>query len=335
MAVLARRTVLSMASIAAAGLATPGFIATPAFAATWEAYTYNPVSTVAAVRGFNRIIDDVDKATGGALKMKLHLGGSLQINATNITQAVADNVVQIADDGFFTGNIPLGGVMRLPMLIRTDDEYIKAAKIVAGFMARAYDKKGIVLLGDYTYPLQVPFSRKSLTSLADLKGQKLRVTSPEQGEFVRRFGGSSVTMQPSEVPSSLDRGVIDGAFTASSGAGYTWRDLVKYNYRLGINYVNAMVIVNKEAFEALSPDIQAKLRRAVTDNAPWTMTTMQQEEADLTRKMAEGGLVVTEARAEDVAEAEKRMAPYWDEWAKAHGPDALEALKQIRAALGR
>lgn len=306
-----------------------------AAAEVWEAYTYNPVATVAAVRGLNRIIEGTDRATNGELKMKLHLGGSLQINATNITQAVADDVVQFADDGFFTGNIPMGGVMRLPMLIRSDEEYLKAAKIVAPFMAKAYEKKGIVLLGDYTYPLQVPFSRKRLTSLDELKGQKLRVTSPEQGEFVRRFGGSSVTMQPSEVPSSLDRGVIDGAFTASSGAGYVWRDLVKYNYRLGINYVNAMIIVNKGAFEKLSADTQAKLRQAVAENTPWTMSTMRQEEEELTEKMAASGMVVTPPKAADEEAARQKMAPYWDEWARAHGPDAVEALKQIRAALGR
>jgi TRAP-type transport system periplasmic protein len=302
---------------------------------TWEAYTYNPVATVAAVRGMARIIDETERATDGALKMKLHLGGSLQINATNITQAVADNIIQFADDGFFTGNIPVGGVMRLPMLIRTDEEYLKAARIVSGFMAKAYEKKGIVLLGDYTYPLQVPFTRKPLTSLAEFKGQKLRVTSPEQGEFLRRFGGSSVTMQPSEVPSSLDRGVIDGAFTASSGAGYVWRDLVKYNYRFGLNFVNAMIIVNKEAFDALTPDTQAKLRRIVAEVTPWTMATMQHEEAELTDKMAAGGVIVTQAKPEDLAEAQGKMEPYWNEWAKAHGPGAVEALKQIRAALGR
>ncbi len=128
--------------LGAAALGAPGS------AATWEAYTYNPVATVAAVRGLNRIIDSVGQATDGALQMKLHLGGSLQINATNITQAVADGVVQFADDGFFTGNVPVGGVMRLPMLIRTDEEYARAAKIIAPFMAKAYEKKGILLLGD-------------------------------------------------------------------------------------------------------------------------------------------------------------------------------------------
>ncbi len=96
-----------------------------------------------------------------------------------------------------------------------------------------------------------------------------------------------------------------------------------------------MIIVNKEAFDALAPDVQAKLRQAVIDNAPWTMATMRQEEEELTQKMAAAGMVVTPAKPEDIAAAQEKMAPYWDEWARAHGADAVEALKQIRAALGR
>ena len=29
------------------------------------------------------------------------------------------------------------------------------------------------------------------------------------------------------------------------------------------------------------------------------------------------------------------MKPYWDEWAKSRGPDVVEALGKVRAALGR
>ncbi len=309
--------------------------AADATAATWEAYTYNPVATVAAVRGLNRISDEMERATDGALKMKLHLGGSLQINATNITQAVADGVVQLGDDAFFTGNIPMSGVARLPMLIRDDAEFARITPILDRYVTAAYARKGIVVLAQYTYPLQTAWSRRELTSLAGLKGLKMRVTSPEQGELVRRFGGSSLTMQPSEVPAALDRGVIDGAFTASSGAGYTWRDLIRYNYRLQINYVNSFIIANREAFDALPSETQAKLRAAAVDAGVWITAAMRVEEADLTQKIAAGGVTVTAAKPDDIAEAQAKIAPYWEEWAKAHGPDAVEALRQIRATLGR
>ena len=320
------------------GLLLPLLLALPARSAvaeTWEVYTYNPVATVAAVRGLNRLVDEVNRATDGALKMKLHLGGSLQINATTISQAVADGVVQLADDGFFTGNIPMSGVARLPMLIRDDQEFVRVAPIINKFMIAAYSRKGIVVLGQYTYPLQTAWSRRELTSPAGFKGLKMRVSSPEQGELVRRFGGSSLTMQPSEVPAALDRGVIDGAITASSGAGYVWRDLIHYNYRLEINFVNSFIIANKEAFDALAPETQAKLRAAATDSASWTATALRAEEVDLTQKIAAGGVTVILAKPEDVMEAQAKIAPYWEEWAKAHGPDAVEVLHQIRAALGR
>jgi len=51
--------------------------------------------------------------------------------------------------------------------------------------------------------------------------------------------------------------------------------------------------------------------------------------------MAAAGMVVTEEKPDDRAKAEKLIAPYWDEWAKEKGPEAIEALKKVRTALGR
>ena len=64
-------------------------------AENWDLYVYNPVATVAAVKGMNTIIEQIEKETNGELKVRLHLGGSLPINTTNITQAVSDDVVQM------------------------------------------------------------------------------------------------------------------------------------------------------------------------------------------------------------------------------------------------
>jgi TRAP-type C4-dicarboxylate transport system substrate-binding protein len=303
-------------------------------AQTWEVYTYSPVAN-APVRGLQRIIDAMQTASGGSLTMKLHLGGSLQINATTITQSVADGVIQLGDDIFFTGSIPMSGVARLPMLIRDPAEFAKVAPIIDKYMIPAYAKKGIVALGQYIYPLQTAWSRRELTKPAQFQGLKMRVTSPEQGEVLRLFGGSSVTMQPSEVPAAIDRGVIDGAFTASSGSGYSWRDLIHYNYRLGLNFVNSYIIVNKDAFDALSPALQAKLRAVVADTLVWNAEQMRQDEIDLTQKIAAGGVDVVQPTPADVQDVEAKIAPYWDQWAKAHGPDAVAALHAIRTTLGR
>src|SRR5690348_3747345 len=269
-------------------------------AENWDLYIYNPVATVAAVKGMNTIIEQIEKETNGELKVRLHLGGSLPINTTNITQAVSDDVVQMGDDGYFTGNVPIGGILRLPMLIRSRDEYAKAAGVVDPYLEKAFGKKGLVVLGQYLYPYQVAFSSKKLTSLADFKGQKIRVTSPEQGEFIKRLGGVPVTLGAPEVPSALDRSIVDGVLTANTGGGNTWKDLLKFNYRLGINYFNSVVIVNKERFNKLSPEIQAKVRKAVNDNMPLITKAMADEEESLSTKFAEGGMTVTQQQPHDL-----------------------------------
>jgi TRAP-type transport system periplasmic protein len=308
----------------------------PAFAGEkWDLYVYNAVGTVAAVKGLDTTIAQIEKETGGELSIRLHLGGSLPINTTTITQAVSDDVVQMGDDGYFLGNVPIGGVLRLPMLLRTLSDYDKAAAIMTPYLTRAFEKKGLVVLGQYLYPFQVAYSSKKLTSLADFKGQKIRVTSPEQGEFIKRLGGIPQTIGAPQVPSALDRGVVDGVLTANTGGGNIWKDLLKYNYRIGINYFNSVIIANKERFEKLTPETQDKVRKIITANLPLITKAMQDEEEDLTKKFADGGMTITRESPEEIDAAVKVIAPYWEEWAKAQGPDAVAALKQVRAAIGR
>jgi TRAP-type C4-dicarboxylate transport system substrate-binding protein len=327
------RATAAMFALALALLSVP--VGPAAAAEKWDLYIYNPVSTVAAVKGLNTVIEQIEKETGGELSIRLHLGGSLPINTTTITQAVSDDVVQMGDDGYFLGNVPIGGVLRLPMLLRTLADYDKAATIMNPYLEKAFEKKGLLVLGQYLYPFQVAFSSKKLISLADIKGQKIRVTSPEQSEFIRRLGGIPVTIGAPQVPSALDRGVVDGVLTASTGGGNIWKDLLKYNYRLGINYFNSVLIVNSERFAKLSPDIQKKVRRIVSDNMPLITKAMADDEDDLTRKFADGGMTVTKEDPQDIEAGTKLIAPYWEEWARTQGPDAIAALKQVRTAIGR
>jgi len=325
------RTMMAVSlGLAAIGVQTGAHAAT-----TWEAYTYMPVANVAAARQLIRIIDNAKQQTNGELVINLHLGGSLPINATNITPAVADGIVQLADDGFSTGNVPISAVMRLPLLLQNYDELGKAMEILRPYLEAAYTRKGVVLLSQYSYPFQVLWSRKKLTELNDVKGMKLRVTSVEQGEFIRRFGGVPVTIGTPDVAASLDRGVVEGVLTASSGGGVTWHDLVKYRYAFPTSYVNSNVVVNKEAFEKLPPATQKILRDSATEAGAWAIKEMQKQEDDYTAQFAKDGLLLADATPEDIKRATDTMRPYWDEWAKKHGAEGVEIVAKIRAMTGR
>jgi TRAP-type transport system periplasmic protein len=288
----------------------------------------------ATSRGAKLFTEQVEKASNGELKIRLHLAGTLQINASNMTQAVGENIVQIGDDLFNSGNITVAGIPRLPMLIQSYEDFTKADAVLKPYIEKAFAQKGSTVLASYTYPLQFVWGRKKLESLDDIKGMKLRVAQPEQGELVRRFGGVSITMSAPEVPSALDRGVVDGIFTAGVGA-VLWKDLLKFGYVLIVNVNNSYFIANTDAYRKLSPQLQSELRKAAEYAARWNEDTMKTEEAQSVELLKLAGYTFTQARPNEIARAVEAMRPYWDDWAKARGPEAVEALGKVRTALGR
>ena len=96
--------------------------------------------------GAKLFTEEIDKATGGELKVRLHLSGTLQISASNITQAVGENVVQIGDDLFNSGNIPVAGIPRLPMLIQSYEDFAKADAVLKPYIEKSFGQKGSTVL---------------------------------------------------------------------------------------------------------------------------------------------------------------------------------------------
>ena len=315
-------------------LGLSGVVNSAQAAEKWNLYThqYSPLFTTS--RGADRLVARVKELTDGEIDIRFHLAGTLQIETSGITQAVSDSVIQMGDDLFYAGNIPIGAVLRLPFLVQSYDEFHKAAEILDPYVEKAYAEKGVTLLASYTYPMQYAWGRVPINSLEDIEGLKIRVAAPEQGEFVRRFGGSSVTMGVAEVTSALDRGMIDGVITAGLGAEL-WQDLLSYGYLIGLNYNNAYIIVNTSAFEGLSEELQGKIRQAAQEIAQWNLETMRDEDLDIIARLGAGHFTVVDATPEDKAKAAANMSDLWDEWAKARGGDAPEALARIREAVGR
>ncbi len=96
-----------------------------------------------------------------------------------------------------------------------------------------------------------------------------------------------------------------------------------------------MVIAHKDRFTKLPPDVQEKVKKIIKANVPLMTSAMENDEDSLTKKFADGGMTITEANQADQDEAAKVVASFWDDWAKSKGPDAANAVKQVRAALGR
>ena len=298
-------------------------------------YTYSAVSTTAAVKGMTRISERIAEETGGDLTIKVHLGKTLQIASSDITQAVGDGIVDFAADYFFSGNVPIARVLNLPMLIENDEEWNKAYAAMEPILQEAFAQQGVKLLGGYRYPQQIIFATFEINSLADLSGHKIRVTSPEQGKFIEEFDGAAITLSGSEVPTSLERGVIEGVLTASAGGAKKWHEFLPYNYRFPVNYGNSMIIANSDIFADLEEDQQKALAAIVMEEGKKITAEFLEDEEKQKASQQEAGMTIVAAKDSDAAMAREKLAPFWVEWAEQNGPDYVEALKLVREAIGK
>ena len=134
--------------------ASVALLGRPASAAeTWKFYMHQSAPNFATSRGAKMLTEEIEKATSGELKMQLHLSGTLQISPTDITKAVGENIVQIGDDLFNSGNIPVAGIPRLPMLVQSYDDFAKAAAVLQPYIEKTFAAKGSTVLAAYSYPL--------------------------------------------------------------------------------------------------------------------------------------------------------------------------------------
>ncbi len=141
-----RSNTAAVAIAAAATVILAGGIEPVRAAEQWNFYMHQSAPNFATSRGAKQFTEEIEKATSGELKVRLHLAGTLQINASNISQAVGENVVQMGDDLFNSGNIPVAGIPRLPMLVQSLDDFAKASEVLKPYIEKQFAQKGSTVL---------------------------------------------------------------------------------------------------------------------------------------------------------------------------------------------
>jgi TRAP-type C4-dicarboxylate transport system substrate-binding protein len=192
---------LSLAALAIALGAAPSAQA----ASMWKGYSFISSTTHPDYKHLESLADEIEKIGQGDIRTKVNVGGSLPISGTSITQAVGDGVLTFAHDGYYTGNLPIGGISMLPMLIPDHDAFLRAKEKIEPVLASELAKKGVTLLATYNFPEQTIWGASEITSLNALKGSKMRVGNAPIAEFMLRNGATPITLATADVAPALER----------------------------------------------------------------------------------------------------------------------------------
>lgn len=212
-----------------------------------------------------QFVDEIDKATGGKLKITVHPNGSL-FKANEIKRAVQGGQAQIGEVliSNFSNEDPIFGVDTLPFLATSYGEARKLWQASKPAIEGRLTRQDIKVLYSVPWPPQGIYSAKPINSAADLKGAKWRAYNPNTSRIAELVGAQPVTIQAAELTQALATGAVN-AFITSGATGYdskVWEQ-IKYYYDTQAWLPKNLVIVSQKAFDALDkPSQEAVLKAA-------------------------------------------------------------------------
>ncbi len=220
--------------------------------------------------------DGMAKATGGRVEVTLASWPERNVNGPEVLRLVRSGQVDIAAGPLTTvsGDVPmLDGVDLAGM--NTD---IRQARRVADAMVpvanRELERLGIKLVATYPFSGQMLFCRKPISTLADIKGLKVRTNGPSAADLVKALGGQPVSLAFGEVYTALERGTVDCGITGSgSGNGVKWPEVTTHLYTLPLSWSTAGYYVNLAWWNKLEPAIRAQFEKTFAEmqEAQWAL----------------------------------------------------------------
>jgi TRAP-type transport system periplasmic protein len=272
--------------------------------------------------------NDVDKATGGKLKITVHAGASL-FKAPEIKRAVQGGQAQIGE--VLLANLanewPIYAADGLPFLADSYDESMKLYKAQKPLMEKKLAEQGMMLLFSVPWPPQGIYSKRALNSAADLKGIKWRAYSPATARIAELVGAQPVTVQAAEVSQALATGVMESYMSSgSTGVDSKTYEHLKFWYDTQAWLPKNAVFVNKAAFDALDAPSKAALLKAAADAEVRGLAASKKTNTESLEKLKAGGMQILPPSAALKADMKKVGDVMLKEWLEKAGPEGKQLI---------
>jgi TRAP-type C4-dicarboxylate transport system substrate-binding protein len=217
-------------------------------------------------RSVRAMVHEVENATGGNLHFKVYFGG---IAGDEIE--MLERVRRGQLDGVLSGGIacetlaPSLRVVRIPGVFQTWNE----TSFVLGKLRTVFEdevrRNGFTYLGEAIVGPPIPFTRKPVSSLADLRTQRLWIWDTDQVLRVALpdIGMNVVPLPIRDALRAYEAGQTDGFITpAVVTLGFQWSTAVRYYADLRLGFVVGCLIVANRTFDALPLPTQQAMRVA-------------------------------------------------------------------------
>jgi len=209
----------------------------------------------------------VTEHTGGRVKFKFY-GGGVQGNDKQVRRKMRTG--QLNGGAFSSGG--LNGFQKdadmfsLPLMFDTIEEARYVRNQMEPELRQRVEDAGYVNFGFAGAGFGYMMSNKPMSSLADLKGQKVWTPEGDQVSYaaLSALGVAPVTMPITDVMTGLQTDLLDSVTVPPVGAVvFQWHSRLSYITEMPVAYVYAAMLIDKRAFSKVSPEDQAIVREVM------------------------------------------------------------------------
>ncbi|MCG8382891.1 MAG: C4-dicarboxylate TRAP transporter substrate-binding protein [Gammaproteobacteria bacterium] len=235
----------------------------PAIAETKVTYgSFVGLSHTANKYGMQPFIENVEKATGGSMKIELHPGGAIasgKATASAIRDGLMDGGLVVA---LYTPSVFPVNTLMSDMGFHSVDPIVSTAAVTEATLLHCpqcleeWRKNGIEYFGAYTTPSYKLMCKDAVNNLSDIKGRKMRSAGSVFGNWAKTMEGIPVSMPNAEAYEALERGQLDCIIGSSAWLKTLslW-DMVKYVVEepMGAYMGGAIIDFNTDVWAKFSP----------------------------------------------------------------------------------
>jgi TRAP-type transport system periplasmic protein len=293
--------------------------------------------SAAVINDFSKAVKERSK---GALNINVYYGSELGINPRDFLPALSKGAIQggHGSTAYYAKDIEGCAISSMPMVaVGSYDETLKLHQGLKQFINKQLEQKyKSRVLWMIPWEFVQPLTTKKIDNFANLAGMRLRVSGVLTGELIKASNGVPVSMPLSEVYTSLNKKVIDGAITSIPELEHgSLFEVVKYVYNFYYHSAASIYMISLDAFNALPNDIQqivieeaAKVEAKGAEIASMGMSNGQKF------AKTKPNLELINPSQKDIEAVRKIVKPLWDNWYKEASVDAKREFVEALARTG-
>jgi TRAP-type C4-dicarboxylate transport system substrate-binding protein len=293
----------------------------------WDLPAAYPATNFHTVN-LQQFADDVDKGSGGKLKITVHANASL-FKAPEIKRAVQGGQAQLGEILLvnFQNEWQIFGADGIPFLADSYDEAVKLWRVQRPMLEKKLAEQGMMVLYAVPWPPQGIYAKKPINAAADLKGVKWRAYSPATARIAELVGAQPVTVQAAELSQAMATGVVE-SYMSSGSTGFDTKTFehLKFWYDTQAWLPKNAVIMNRAAFNALDKPTQDAVLKAAADAEVRGLAASKRANTETLEKLKANGMQILPPSAQLKADMKKVGDTMIKEWLDKAGPEGKQLV---------